>query len=144
MAESKKRSYDVSELEIDEDATVHGKVLELSPIKISRNRRDCLYFNGKLSDGVKMARFVSFERKLRECLDKFLQENKSVVVSGCRIQSNKYDRSKEIITGRSSVVGQSPKKFKIDESAGSCSSLPATVQLSEIANTAVNECYCCW
>ena len=32
------RCYDVSELEVGENATVHGRILELSPIKTSRNK----------------------------------------------------------------------------------------------------------
>ena len=53
------KSYDVSELEVCDNTTVHGHILELSPIQTSKNKPDCSYFNGKLSDGVKVARFVS-------------------------------------------------------------------------------------
>ena len=52
------QSYDVSELEAGDNTTVHGHILKLSPIKTSKNKPDCSYFNGKLSDGVKVARFA--------------------------------------------------------------------------------------
>ena len=63
------KSYDVSELEAGDNTTVHGHILKLSPIKMSKNKPDCSYFNGKLSDGVKVARFVSFKPKLRSCFE---------------------------------------------------------------------------
>ena len=67
-----KRAYDVSNIEEEENATVHGVVLELSPMKTSHKNQDIKYFNGKLSDGKKMARLISFEPncKLRPSLEK--------------------------------------------------------------------------
>ena len=52
------KSYDVSELEAGDNTTVHGHILELSPIHTSKNKPDCSYFNGKLSDGVKVLLFL--------------------------------------------------------------------------------------
>ena len=73
------KSYDVSELEAGDNTIVHGHILELSPIKTSKNKPDCSYFNGKLSDGVKVARFVSFEPKLCLSLDRLRQEKKQLL-----------------------------------------------------------------
>ena len=74
------KSYNVSEMELGDNATVHGHILELSPIKKSKNKPGCSYFNGKMSDGVKAARFVAFEPKLHlpfMPLDRLWQEKKS-------------------------------------------------------------------
>ena len=46
------------------NVTVHGVILELSPIKSSRNNLDVKCFNGSITDGTKVARMVCFEPKL--------------------------------------------------------------------------------
>ena len=51
------REFDVSELEDDGNATVHGVVLEVSPLKVSRNNPEVKYFSGKIK---KVARMISF------------------------------------------------------------------------------------
>ena len=75
--------YNVSELEVGDNTTIHGHILELLPIKTSINKHDCSYFNGKLSEGVKVVRFVSFESKLCLLLDLLRKEKKAVALSGC-------------------------------------------------------------
>ena len=47
-----KHSYDVHEIQTDDNATVHGCVVDLSPLKTSQRRENCHYFSGKLSDGI--------------------------------------------------------------------------------------------
>ena len=42
-----KHSYDVSDIEQEDNATVHGVILDLSPVKTSRNNPDVKYFNAK-------------------------------------------------------------------------------------------------
>lgn len=90
---------------------------------------------------MKVARFVSFEPKLRLSLDRLREENKAVALSGCRIQNNKFDSSLEIMAGRQSAVEQSPKKFKLDESSESplledgCKAVP----LDELRNVKANQ-----
>ena len=60
------KEFDVSELEDDGNATVHEVVLEVSPVKVSRNNPEVKYFSGKISDGKKVARMISFEISVRE------------------------------------------------------------------------------
>ena len=45
----------------------------LSLVKSSRRNKDYQYYNGSISDGVKTARFVSFELKLKKEIEKALQ-----------------------------------------------------------------------
>ena len=49
MAEQK-RAFDVSEIESESSATVHGIVLEVSPVKTSKNKPDVKYFSRKLTE----------------------------------------------------------------------------------------------
>ena len=64
---AKRKLEQEHELEVSEinnevsSATVHGVLVELSPIKKSR---DMEYFEGKVSDGKEVRRLVSFEPKL--------------------------------------------------------------------------------
>ena len=66
------KEFDVSKLEDERNATVHGMV---SPVKVRRNNPEVKYFNRKISDGKKVARIISFEPKLRSVLERS-QENK--------------------------------------------------------------------
>ena len=46
---AQKREFDVSHMEEHSNATVHGKVMEVSPIKVSRKNSDAKYFSGKIT-----------------------------------------------------------------------------------------------
>ena len=107
-------SYDVREIQVGHNVTVHGNVIELSPIKDSTKRGNCKYFNGKLTDGMKTARFVSFEPSLRPAIERFKNENMTVAISSCQIQENEYDKNLEIKATKQSRVQPSPKRFKLD------------------------------
>uniref|UniRef100_A0A1X7U809 Replication protein A OB domain-containing protein n=1 Tax=Amphimedon queenslandica TaxID=400682 RepID=A0A1X7U809_AMPQE len=70
-----------------------------------------------MTDGIKAARFISFEPSLRPTFAKFKEDDCPVAVAGCHIQENKFDSTLEIKTGKHTVISQSPKKFKVDTSA---------------------------
>ena len=57
-------------MEEHSNATVHGMVVEVSPIKASRKNPDVKYFSGKITDGKKAARVISLDPKLRSCHEK--------------------------------------------------------------------------
>uniref|UniRef100_A0A1X7VMY7 Replication protein A OB domain-containing protein n=1 Tax=Amphimedon queenslandica TaxID=400682 RepID=A0A1X7VMY7_AMPQE len=78
-------SYDVHELEISDNVTINGKVIELLEVK---NKDKCKYFSGKLSDGINSARFVSFELNLRPSIEKLHHDKSPIALSGCRVQQN--------------------------------------------------------
>ena len=83
MVSVKSYMYNVSELEVGDNTTIDGHILELSPIKKSINKHDYSYFNGKLSEDIKVVRFVSFESKLCLLLDLLRKEKKAVALSSC-------------------------------------------------------------
>ena len=57
---------EISNLVPSNSASMEGIFLgNISPIKTRRNNAKVKYFEGQLSDGAKMVRFVSFEPKLR-------------------------------------------------------------------------------
>ena len=113
MAE--KKDFDVSDLVEVSNATVHGVVMEVSPVRPSRKNPEVKYFSGKLSDGQKVVRMISFEPKLRPVLDKSREERKPVALVNCKVSESKFESGFEIMTSGRTRVESSPKKFKIDE-----------------------------
>uniref|UniRef100_A0A1X7UUB5 Uncharacterized protein n=1 Tax=Amphimedon queenslandica TaxID=400682 RepID=A0A1X7UUB5_AMPQE len=83
----------------------------LSPLKKGRNRENCNYFHGKISNGNKSVKFFSFEPKLRSSIEKLKDQNTSLALTDCRVQTNKFDSNLEVVTTRFSTVEDSPKKF---------------------------------
>ena len=71
------RTHDVSDIEVGDNATVHAVVLELSPVRPSKNNPDIRYFRGKLLDGKKTARLISFEPNLRPSLERSREDKKT-------------------------------------------------------------------
>ena len=51
--------WDVSEMEESEGATIHGVFTELSPVKVSRRNASVRYYDGRMADGQKSARFLN-------------------------------------------------------------------------------------
>ena len=49
----RKLEWDISEAEVSNAATVHGIIMQLSPIWTSRKNPNVKYFDGKISDGKK-------------------------------------------------------------------------------------------
>ena len=63
MAVKRKRGEDVSEVDSAcTDMSIHGIVTQLSPVKVSHKNEKVRYFDGKLSDGKKTLRVVSFAK----------------------------------------------------------------------------------
>ena len=78
---------DVSDIEESCDsATVHGVVVELSPVKASGKDSAKKYFTEKLSDGKKTVKLVSFDPSSHAVFDKSRANSSAVRVekgSGC-------------------------------------------------------------
>lgn len=129
--------FEVSEMVQGTNATVHGVVTELSPIKVSRNNPNTKYFSGKLSDGKKLARVISFQPQLRPTMEESRKEQSAIAMVNCTIQENKYDSDLEVMASSHTTIQVSPKKIKLDEQASnSCTNV---VHLGEIAELNVNQ-----
>jgi len=86
----KRKHFEVSEMEEEDNATIHGVVVEVSPVRPSRNNPNVKLFSGKVSDGVKVARVISFEPKLHPSFAKSREEGKSVALVNCKVQEGKF------------------------------------------------------
>ena len=61
MAVKRKRDcedFDVSEIECPADVNIHGIVMQLSPVKVSRKNDKVKYFDGRVSDGENIMHLV--------------------------------------------------------------------------------------
>ena len=84
---SLEEDYDVAGIEPSACAKVHGVCVSLSPQKVSK--KDCRYFEGKLSDGKKTVRVVSFEPKLRDKFLEYKDDQLPIVINRCSVKESR-------------------------------------------------------
>lgn len=111
----KLEDLDVCEIAGPRDrVTVHGIVTELSPVKCSRN--DVKYFTGKMTDGKKTVKMVSFDPQLRGPLADSLSCRSPVAVTDCKVEDAEgvgTNCAFKVIASRRGKILQSPKKFSL-------------------------------
>lgn len=84
---------DVSDIkESCDSATVHGVVVELSPVKASQKDSAKKYYTGKLSDGKKTVKLVSFDLSSHAVFDKSHANSSAVRVENCQNQAGDAGR----------------------------------------------------
>ena len=113
----------VSELKPTINATVHGVLVGISPMKDSKQKPDVKYFDGRISDGNTDARVVSFtsakvpqSSTLHHQFVKAHQEKTSIALTGCTIKPCKWNTEElEIVTNYKTEMQPSPKRFKINQ-----------------------------
>lgn len=95
---------------------IHGKVVELSPVRISRKNKDMKYFEGRMSDGKSCCWFVSFDVKAKDDIEAITKKGESVLMKNCDVKKSRVRADEwEIVMSQKSTVMNSPKKFKVDE-----------------------------
>ena len=141
----RKRKAEEMELEVGEVSaakecvTIHGVVTELSPVKCSKKKSKIKYFTGKLSDGKKTMRMVSFEPSLRSQLHESLKLSAPVAVTDCQVKPDNFTGDLEIVApDKRSKVQMSPRKFKLPENFRSIDpDVSKEVLIEELENLAV-------
>ena len=108
-------------------------LFQLSPVK-SGTRTDKKYFTGKLTDGQKVTRVISFEPKLHDKCEQFKKERKALALVNCTIKQSKYDDGMEVIASLKTKLELSPKRFKIDQDLYMLKeeSIPPEITLSQL------------
>ena len=147
MAKRKlEQDFDVSEVDAPcSDVNIHGVVTELSPVKVSR--KNVKYFDGKLSDGKKSMRIVSFEPVLRDEMDKSRLEKSPVAIMKCQVKEkmilhNSNTEPFEILASKRSKVQNSPHKINLPDDVQALdpdSQSSPIVQLNDIDAIAAGE-----
>ena len=115
-------------------AIVHGVIVgELSPIKASRKSNEIKYFEGKLSDGIKTVRVVSFDPKLHTQFEEVKKSGRSVALQNCFVKRSRFETDNfEIHVNNKSSIVSSPKKFKVSEDALTTSCCPELGTIEEL------------
>ena len=129
----RKLEFDVSEVQDTiTNATIHGVVGYISPIKTSSKDPTKKYFNAAISDGKKTMRMVSFDPELRPQLAKMAAtddnakatENSSdaVALVNCIVKRNSFRQRSDsdphptfelLLTNKSKVMPSPLKKFRV-------------------------------
>ena len=110
------------------NAQMEGVVVEISPLKMSRNKDSKAYLDGHISDERQQLRFIGFCDKLHEDMKNFHQKREPVLIRNCNLYKGKYDHQPQIFinTGRTTIHKSSthfdlkPEEMK-----------PATVTLAD-------------
>ena len=96
-------------------ANVHGRVVELSPIKKSRYNDEVEYFEGQITDGKEMRRMVCFHPKIWKEIKEMKEKGESVTLLNCNIKKAKIGDQYELVaSGKCSVVS-SPKRKEVSK-----------------------------
>ena len=111
---------DISELteESINSVAVHGRIVDISPVKTSKKDTRVKYIEGRLTDGKEVCRFVSFSpSKIKSEIDGALQLNsdESLKFENCSVKKSKIGTGYEIVMTQRSKVACSPKKFRVDD-----------------------------
>ncbi len=86
-------------------AKIHGVLTSLSPMKASN------YFEGRIADNTKSMRLVGFDTVKQRDLATHHDNNQAVCLENCNIQKSKYSDEMEVVVTKSTLVGDSPRKY---------------------------------
>ena len=106
-------------------AMVNGMIASVSPLKPSK------YFDGELTDGDAIIRFVGFQKEQRERLHAFCEEKKPIAIKNCQVKWSKFKNQLEIILKSSSEVEPSENEFHVPDLKTVGSALITLNQLNE-------------
>ena len=77
-------------MEAVDNATIHGVLSGVSPVKSGKNPPYKKYFTGKISDGKKTMRLVSFDCNSRPQMETFSEQKAPVAIRNCAVKSASY------------------------------------------------------
>ena len=92
------------------NASVHGIVTSLSPIKKGRT---CSYFDGTLTDSSDKIRFVGFGGSQQRIMSDYKERSLTINLDDCEVKPARRGSKMEIMLKGSTTLTNSPKKFDI-------------------------------
>ena len=91
------------------NATIHGMLASLSPIKPTR------YFDGELTDGNAVIRVVGFDKAQQQHLLTYCEQEVPITLSNCQVQYNRSKSKLEVVLKRYTKIQRSPVQFDIQD-----------------------------
>ena len=134
-----KREWEVSEMEEGKGVCVHGIPINVSPAKESRRTKGVYYFEGKLSDGKRSARVVSFDVTQLEALKKAEAEQSVVALGNTTVKKSCFSSELEVHMNKRSKVTVSPRKLFLGEGVAVLSPSSRAVKIAQIVDLTVNQ-----
>ncbi len=125
---------DISEVGENTSVTVHGALLEMSPVKTSRKNAGVKYLEGRVTDGKDVCRFVSFSpAKVKEEWEGVKEKGGGSGLSlvNCDIKKSRFGSGYELVLSEKSCIMCSPKRFRVDDEIQS--KLNSVCELRELA-----------
>ena len=92
-AKIKKESVNLTPVQITAPATIEALILSLS----SQHKRSNRYFDGELTDGEGIIRFVGFDTNQAKTLETYYDKGTPVTLIGCKIQHNKKNTKNLVV-----------------------------------------------
>lgn len=139
IGEKRSRDYDVSELEEGKCVSVHGIPFEVSPAKESRKTKGVHYFEGKLTDGKRCARVVSFDISQLDALKKAEAEQSVVALENATVQRSSFSSDLEVLLNKRTKVTSSPRKLSLGDVVATSTCSSKTVKIADIVDVTVNQ-----
>lgn len=94
-----------------DNASVHGVISKLSPMKKGRN---ATYYEGSLSDGQQDVRIFGFQERQQKRLLKFNESKDPVSITNCAVKRSAYDDKLEIQIKQYTGIDNSTKCFDVE------------------------------
>ena len=119
--ESIDTGIDVSDIQQEQrNVTVHGVVLQLSPTQVSKKNKTTRFFDGKIADGKRTTRVISFNPHLRSQLERFREKSSEVALVNCSVQrefegASGGNQRYEVVLNSRTKLEDSPKIFRMPE-----------------------------
>ena len=112
-------SFDVSDVDDEcQNASVHGVIVDVSPIHSTKRYSARKYFSACITDGKETLKFVCFNPALRPNVEKMRQRKKPCTIKNCTIKCSTYpptagDFELQYTDKTTKIVANPKKKFEI-------------------------------
>ena len=130
--------FDVSDVDREcKNASVHGVIVDVSPIHSTKRYSARKYFSADVTDGKETLKLLCFNTPMRSTIEKLKKGRKPCTITNCNIKQSKYPSTfgdfELHCTAKTNVVANPMKKFNISDK-GIYTSSHVLEQLSDLEN----------
>lgn len=111
-------SFDVSDVDREcKNASVHGVIVDVSPIHSTKQYLARKYFSACITDGKETLKLICFNPAMQRAIEKMRQKKKPCTIKNCTIKCSTYPPTAGDFelqyTAKTKVVANPSKKFEI-------------------------------